>query len=603
MPLNMNTIGTGTGIGGSSSGSAGLAHSSDTIDISYNISGTSFYINNDFMYYPNISASDDNMRKYRTIGSYMSNSSSSSYKPLLGDAFWIGSRPYFWLYQLWEYSDSSDPEAYESIINNPILYMVNDDGTYTNIKLPENAEYILKNSSLYLDDGMIMIYGTSTTGSSYEINGGIWIYNLNICKFNGTTYTTIIDGKTIANYLGWVYNSSTYGKFIWNAYVSDNKLYLVVTGKQSYYYKIISVDLDTTKISTECNDLYAYPYNHSAILSGLSVVLGNTVYTIKPTQTDNGSWINQMLYYEKYSMTMSASSLTLTTVSSDLLGTANSLKDDFGIGGDYNYFMKLQSRLGNNHYLLGMGLINKAENVKESGSGTISNSAEPLYIHTNTIEVYLDDKSNVVERKVFTTPTRYSRWQKVAYIGDVRTAARCGMQYQCAFSFYIDPSSSTLGIIIGPTDSNSTRVNIFRCKPISSMISQPFNSSSTQVVTGYLYEKDHIYTSGVIRSMTCNGETTYPNKNKCVVLSSGIVSLEIQSLDNLKPVTIITDNNGSIVYFKTENLHDSEKGDQVLWSLIAGMKVNGEKISATIVDQPIDFNTYKHRIYLDMKGV
>ena len=603
MPLNMNTVGTGTGIGGSGSTTSDLVYSSDKIDMQYIINDTTFTINDDFMYYSNISSSDDSMRKYRTIcGEIADNTSSSSYKHKLGDAFWIKSIPYCWVYEVFSGNGEINPESYESLTIGPKLYMINMDGTYTKVSLPNNTECILKNSSLCLDDGIIMVYGSSHTRSDYEINGGINIYGLYVSKFSGSTFTTILTGETIAKYLGWSYSSSTF-MYIWNAFVNGNKLYLVADGSTSYHYKIISVDLETLNIITECEDTYAYPHSHTPILSGLSVVLGNTMYSVNPTKNRNGGWSNQVLYYEKYMLSMNTSSLTLTTVTSDLLESSKCSGDDFGIGGGYNYFMKIQSRLEKNHYLLGMGLINKAEDGKESGSGTLSTYAEPLYIHTNTLEVYLDDNSNIVEHKVFTTPTRYSRWQKIAYIGDAIGASREVMQYQCALSFYIDPISSMLGIIAGPTDSNSSTVNVFRRRPISDVISQNFGTSNKQIVTGYLYEGDRVYTSGIISSITYNGSTTYVNKNKYSITTSGVVSIEIYSSDKSFPVAIITDANGSLVYFKTEKISVSDSDDQILWSLIAGMKVNEEKLSVNVFNKPIDFDKYKHRIYVDMKGV
>ena len=603
MPLNMNTVGTGTGIGGSGSTTTDLVYSSDNIDMQYITNGITYGINNDFMYYPNISSSDDYMRKYRTIcGGIADNvSNSSSYKYKLGDAFWIKSIPYCWVYRVFSGNGEVDPQSYESLTIGPGLYMINVDGTYTEISLPRTAACTLKNPSLCLDDGIIIVYGSNYTSSSYDENGGIDIYGLCVSKFTGSTFTTIMTGEKIAKYLGWTYSSSSYA-FIWNAFVNGNKLYLVVDGSTSFHYKIISIDLETLNIITECEDAYAYPYDHAALLSGLSIVLGNTMYTVKPTKNGNGDWWNQVLYYEKYNMSMTKSSLTLTTVTSDLLESSKCSGDDFGIGGGYNYFMKIQSRLEKNHYLIGMGLINSAENEKESGSGTLSDYAEPLYIHTNTLEVYLDDNSNIVERKVFTTPTRYSRWQKIAYIGNAG-GAREPMHYQCALSFYIDPFSSMLGIIAGPTGSNSSNVNVFRRRAISDIISQKFDASNKQIITGYLYKGDRIYTSGIIKSITCNGSTTNINKNKYTITTSGVVSIDVYSSNKSFPITIITDTYGSLVYFKTEKISVSGSDDQILWSLIAGMKVNDEKISTNVFNQPIDFNKYKHRIYIDMKGV
>lgn len=602
----MNTVGTGTGIGGSNSENSCLyINKSDPITetSSGNISGTYTY-KTDFAYYSGLKPADDPMRKYRYCGPQSFNAP-NNYESI-DNAIWINNNPYFWISDYTWSRYYEKPRGYASVRESSTLYKFNinanshDKSTYTKIPFPASTNTCtIRNESLIMDDKLIIICSDSSNNSDSDYGyGGIRTYGMKLYMYSDITglFTEIIDMAALSKNLGMAFlnKSSTYA-YCWNAYLYENELILIVNNSSGSNLRMISINLKTTESSVKCTNVGSY-YSKNQILSGLSVLIKDTLYSMVPQYGDNG-WAYEVAYLEKYKLSISSTNITYTVLSSDVLGSADTNDRFYGTLPDY--FMTILTKQGSDHYMFGLAIVDH----KDEGPADVIIDGEKdysgtLYVHKNTMDVYVDENGSIVEYKPFQTLTKFNRWQSVLYVKYGCWSVNA-MQWNSCLAFHYDPIKQTFGLIASVFGINSSGINVWYV-PCSSVCTVSFKTTDLQTLTGQLCKGDIIYTSGTITSVIEAGIEKTMNVRKYVVANDGNTSITIASKNGNYPSTVITDSGGNIIYMDIEPV--LTETDKYRWSPITGMYVNDTKITSSTRNQILDVSSYT-RMYISMKGV
>lgn len=587
MPLNMNIVGTGSGIGYKTDAIALYADNSKNVNISTSVDTTSykFNYNDDFIYYSNLKPKDDPLRKYRYAGNAL-NSPNDNIG--IDNATYINDVPYFWTTY---YSDNQDkPTGYATAREEATLYKfnMNDDkhsaSTYTKISLPKNLTYIFRNESLNLGDSIIVIGSSRATDDGEYGYVGLSVRYMKIYLYRDDSgnFTELINLATALSKL------NTKSTYCYNAFVLDGELLLIMDTF------ILSINLSTLSVGYKCKTMNkVYTFSKNPLMSGLSVIIKDTIYSMI---IDTPSYGNSMPYLEKYNVTFTDSGPTLTTISTDVLGTAYS-KDVF-----YNtlpdYFMCIISRQEINHYMIGMAIVDRTKSAisNELWEGT-NEYAGTLLIHKNTLDIYVNDSGNIVESKPFKTMTKFTRWQAIAYIAYGSFSVR-NMLWRSCLSFHMNPVTSSLSITVCPFGLNDGYVNVFHIPSFNAYVSN-FKSSDYQIINAYLYKNDRIYTSGSIVSISTVSGTI--DRNKYTIPSTGDVTIKVASVNGKFPSTVITDKYGNIIFIEIEKIKTTS--NTYRWCPLHGMYINDSMIESSTRNQTIDMSSYPNRLYISMKGV
>lgn len=585
MPLNMNTVGTGNGIGGGSGGSSCSVVNDISVETKFHING-GFSFNDGFL--RNSLIGTITSFNYRQNDSYTYNGTYPSYAFYMNGDFYrfnekcsSTSNNYDFIHEYTCINDVDDGSG---------LFKGSSSTGTTGIPIGTSNAGIYFHSSLVHDKSIIMAVADNFNHYFQYMNG------LKIIKYDGKTQTVLVPDalttiyRAILQKYGIISNGNDtfYGLF----YFNEKYYFSFTSGNYKGTYPN-GTDMRLCELDDSFNPVRWYdapwildPFNGSEnyYLCGSSrwnTFVGEYMYTRmysrqKNPNTDDKAGTNQGYKLGKNKVSINNDTVTLT-----YQGVLMDVTDVYSSGNHTLGQLPCNSLCEENHAIIGGIMYDNVGNTSTIG------------FHKDTFEAYVDPiTGSLIEHKLCASNQTMMSNNAYINIGTVNTSISASAFYD-GIAFDVSHDKSSFRFCFADRSLEITYSPFTEFKSVGS-------DSPYATVMVYIKKYDTVYSNGTIVSVTdlSTNTTKKINKHKWVSDINCNACIIINSADSHIPMVYISDVNGYL--FKHEFVKRSDS--LMVGSVIAGMRVNNDKITTSTYNKSFTIPVDK-RFYVDMKGV